>query len=62
MYSRNLKTVKIIDFGSAIFYENSDLIERKRIGTVIFHQSFSLIIFRLRSSTGVTTKNAIFGR
>jgi len=34
MYCKETKSVKIIDFGSGIRFENSDVRPRKRVGTV----------------------------
>jgi hypothetical protein len=34
MYDINQKTMKIIDFGSGVRFENSEIKPRKRVGTV----------------------------
>lgn len=34
MYDKQTKSVKIIDFGSGIRFDNSDVKPRKRVGTV----------------------------
>ncbi len=61
MYSRNSKTLKIIDFGSAIFYDNSSMVERKRIGTVNNSLIFSHITSLLKFYIVCIIKSAIFG-
>lgn len=35
MYDEKKKNLKIIDFGSGVKFENSDIKPRKRVGTVL---------------------------
>lgn len=36
MYDEKKKNLKIIDFGSGVMFENSDVKPRKRVGTVFY--------------------------
>ena len=35
MYDPHSKSIRIIDFGSGVRFENSDIKNRKRVGTVL---------------------------
>lgn len=44
MYDRKLKTIRIIDFGSGVRFENSEVKARKRVGTVKYNTTQSYYI------------------
>lgn len=60
MYDEKGKNLKIIDFGSGVKFENSEIKPRKRVGTVRL-LLVSPITSLLRSWFVTTMKNAIFG-
>jgi hypothetical protein len=60
MYDEKGKNLKIIDFGSGVKFENSEIKPRKRVGTVGL-LLFSPIISLPRYWFVITIKNVIFG-
>jgi hypothetical protein len=60
MYDEKGKNLKIIDFGSGVKFENSDIKPRKRVGTVIYYL-LSPITSLQRYWFVTIMKNVIFG-
>lgn len=53
--------LKLIDFGSAVVFEDSEPTPRRRVGTVHFCLKLSRIMWLLRCSKGSITKRSTFG-
>ena len=60
MYDSETNILKLIDFGSALRYDNLEISQRRRVGTVIY-VLWSLTTLHQRLSTENTIINAIFG-
>ena len=59
-YDPKSRIVKVLDFGSAVWYDSDEPARRRVVGTVIY-RIFSHIMWHLRSWTKSITISAMFG-